>query len=286
MQQPVIVQEGQLERYENFSSQHIPSRHIDVWCPPGYAESNARYPVIYMHDGQNLFDPELSFIGVDWGIDEAVTRLIEAGVFSGAIVVGIWNSPERRREYMPGRPLLLPASAALLSEFSAVNGGPPLADAYLRFLVEEAKPLIDAHYRTLPEREHTAVMGSSMGGLVSLYAICEYPAVFGRAGCLSTHWPIGGTLLVDYFGNALPAPQDHRIYFDYGTRTLDASYEPYQLRMDGLMAQAGYVHGQSWLTQKFEQAEHSERAWRARVDIPLRFLFGQQRSQEPADADS
>ncbi len=274
MQQPVLVQAGQIERYEDFSSQHCPPRHVDVWLPPGYAAGSERYPVLYMHDGQNLFDPALAFIGVDWGMDEAITRLVEAKMFSGAIVVGIWNTPERRREYMPQKPLLLPASTALLTEFSADNGGPPRSDAYLRCLVEEIKPLIDGRYRTLPEREHTAVMGSSMGGLVSLYAICEYPTVFGLAGCLSTHWPIGGNRLVDYFGSALPRPPGQRIYFDYGTATLDASYEPYQLRMDALMAQAGYVHGHDWLTQKFERAEHSERAWRARVDIPLRFLFG------------
>jgi predicted alpha/beta superfamily hydrolase len=270
----VIVQDGQIERYADFVSQHIAPRHVDVWCPPGYAESARRYPVIYMHDGQNLFDPTLAFIGVDWGMDEAITRLMADGTFGGAIVVGIWSSPERSRDYMPQKPLLLSASPAPLTEFSAERGGPPRSDAYLRCLVNEVKPLIDARYRTLPEREHTAVMGSSMGGLVSLYAICEYPAVFGLAGCLSTHWPIGGTSLVDYFGAALPPAAGHRIYFDYGTATLDASYEPYQLRMDALMARAGYVLGQSWLTEKFEGAEHSERAWRARVDIPLRFLFG------------
>jgi predicted alpha/beta superfamily hydrolase len=112
-----------------------------------------------------------------------------------------------------------------------------------------------------------------MGGLISLYALTEYPSVFGRAGCVSTHWPIGGSLLVDYFGNVLPRPGDHRIYFDYGTETIDADYEPYQLRMDALMQAAGYERGADWITQKFEGAEHSERAWRARVDVPLKFLL-------------
>ena len=264
---------GDLSRYENFPSQHIAARHVDVWCPPGYEYGMARYPVIYMHDGQNLFDPAWSSIGIDWGIDEAIGRLMAAGVSAGAIAVGIWHSPQRRLDYMPQKPLMTEPARPLLEQFVREWGGSPVSDAYLRFLVEELKPFIDATYRTLPDRAHTSVMGSSMGGLISLYALTEYPAIFGGAGCVSTHWPIGGTLLVDYFGSVLPRPGDHRIYFDYGTETTDADYEPYQQRMDELMQAAGYRRGVDWVTQKFEGAEHSERAWRARVDVPLKFLL-------------
>ena len=117
-------------------------------------------------------------------------------------------------------------------------------------------------------------MGSSMGGLISLYAICEYPQVFGGAGCVSTHWLAGENMLVDYFGAALPDPIDHKLYFDYGTETLDADYEPYQLRMDERLAARGYERDQNWVTRKFPGAEHSEVAWRTRVRIPLEFLLG------------
>ena len=264
-----------LSRYENFASRYIASRHVDVWCPPGYDSGAARYPVLYMHDGQNLFEPDWSYLGIDWGIDEAIERLTAQGATDGAIVVGIWHSPQRRLDYMPQVPLMTGQARAPLEQFVREQGGPPESDAYLRFMVEELKPFVDATYRTLPDRAHTLVMGSSMGGLISLYALTEHPAIFGRAGCVSGHWPMGGSLLVDYFGRVLPRPGDHKIYFDYGTETEDATYEPDQLQMDAWMQAAGYQRGRDWITQKFVGAEHSERAWRARVDVPLRFLLAQ-----------
>ncbi|WP_246327457.1 alpha/beta hydrolase [Candidatus Competibacter phosphatis] len=144
----------------------------------------------------------------------------------------------------------------------------------MQFLVEELKPFIDARYPTLSDSAHTLVMGSSMGGLISLYALIEYPDVFGGAGCLSTHWPIGEEVLVDALGTALPSAGRHRLYFDFGTETLDANYEPWQQRMDEWLRTASYREGRDWSTRKFEGAEHSERAWRERVPIPLAFLLG------------
>jgi enterochelin esterase-like enzyme len=152
-------------------------------------------------------------------------------------------------------------------------GGVPVSDLYLRYLVEELKPRIDAAYPTLPERASTFVMGSSMGGLISLYAVEQYPEVFGGAACVSTHWPAGGNSLVDAMGAALPPAGRHRLYFDYGTETLDAAYEPFQLRMDEHLRAAGYRQGVDWETRAFPGAEHSERSWRERVHIPLRFLL-------------
>ncbi|GAB4204900.1 MAG: alpha/beta hydrolase-fold protein [Roseiflexaceae bacterium] len=266
---------GTIIRYADMASQHIPARNVDVWLPPGYERNRAaRYPVIYMHDGQNLFDPAQAYTGIDWGVDEAIMRLMGSSGWAGAIVVGVWNTQQRWREYMPARPLEGPTGRALLPEILERAGGPPVSNQYLRFLTDELKPLIDTAYRTQPEREHTFVMGSSMGGLISLYALAEYPAVFGGAGCLSTHWPAGGNLLVDYFGAAIPRAGQHRLYFDYGTATLDASYEPFQKRMDDLLRAAGYSEGRDWETRKFPGAEHTERAWRARVELPLAFLLG------------
>lgn len=263
-----------LTRYADFASQHLPPRHVEVWCPPGYDAPGApRYPVLYMHDGQNLFTGAHAFGGQDWGVVPALTQLMAEGAVPGALIVGVWNTAQRRREYMPARPLAGEAAAAARAEFAAAHGGPPVSDAYLRFLVTELKPFIDARYRTRPERAHTVVMGSSMGGLISLYALTEYPEVFGGAGCLSTHWSIAGEQLVPALGAALPPAGAHRLYFDYGTEGLDAAYEPYQLRMDDHLRAAGYVAGRDWLTRKFEGAEHSERAWRARVHLPLRFLL-------------
>ncbi len=271
---PVVGGTGMLARYADFPSWHVLSRHVDIWLPPAYEVApEVRYPVIYLHDGQNLFDPASSFIGVDWGLDEAMRRVIRDERLPGAILVGIWNSPLRLREYMPDKPLLNPDAGGLRAEFIQEAGGEPLSESYLRFLVEELKPFVDATYRTLPESAHTSIMGSSMGGLISLYALSEYPEIFGGAGCLSTHWPIGREALVDGLGAALPAAGRHRLYFDFGTETLDTAYEPYQQRMDEWLRAAGYESGRDWLTRKFVGAEHSERAWRARVHIPLAFLL-------------
>lgn len=267
---------GQVQRLANFPSSYITPRHVDIWLPPGYTEqAEVRYPVLYMHDGQNLFDPALSYIGVDWGMNEAVLRWMERTGRPGAIVVGVWNTPKRVQEYMPQRPLAAPGAELALKLFVKRTGGMPCSDAYLRFLVAELKPFVDAHYRTLPDRTHTCVMGSSMGGLISLYALCEYPQVYGGAGCISTHWPIGGKRLVNAMGAALPRAEQHRLYFDFGTLTVDKTYEPFQQWMDRWGQAAGYRQGVDWLMRKFEGAEHSERAWRARVDLPVGFLLGE-----------
>ena len=265
---------GHINRHADFASRYVAPRHVDIWCPYGVAAPSAtRYPVIYMHDGQNLFDPALSFIGVDWGMDEAMTRLIRDTGHPGAIVVGIWNSPLRWREYMPHKPLATPSGRRLLPRFIEQAGGEPLSSEYLRFIVEELKPFIDQNYPTLSEPGHTLVMGSSMGGLISLYALIEYPDVFGGTGCLSTHWPIGDEFMVTFLGKSLPIAGQHRLYFDHGTETLDHDYEPYQRLMDNFVRASGYETGRDWLTRKFGGAEHSERAWRARISIPLAFLF-------------
>jgi len=265
---------GTVLRYPSMPSGHVAARNVDVWLPPGYdREPDKHYPVLYMHDGQNLFDPATSYGGVDWGIDETMTRMIAAGEVREAIVVGVWNTPKRREEYMPQRAVQgaidfnVPGSTAARPEDI-------ISDRYLAFLVEELKPFIDAKYRTLPDRADTYVMGSSMGGLVSQYAISKYPGVYGGAGCVSTHWPAGNGIALDDFAAHLPDPATHKYYFDYGTATLDGSYEPYQLRADAILRNAGYVEGRNWITRKFEGAEHSEKAWRLRVGEPLAFLIG------------
>ena len=265
---------GTVLRYPSMPSGHVAARNVDVWLPPGYdREPDKHYPVLYMHDGQNLFDPATSYGGVDWGIDETMTRMIAAGEVREAIVVGVWNTPKRREEYMPQRAVQgaidfnVPGSTAARPEDI-------ISDRYLAFLVEELKPFIDANYRTLPDRADTYVMGSSMGGLVSQYAISKYPGVYGGAGCVSTHWPAGNGIALDDFAAHLPDPATHKYYFDYGTATLDGSYEPYQLRADAILRNAGYVEGRNWITRKFEGAEHSEKAWRLRVGEPLAFLIG------------
>jgi predicted alpha/beta superfamily hydrolase len=265
---------GTVLRYPSMPSRHVAARNVDVWLPPGYErEPGKRYPVLYMHDGQNLFDPATSYGGVDWAVDETMTRMIAAGEVREAIVVGVWNTPKRREEYMPERAVQGDVSFNVPGAES-VHREDIISDRYLAFLVEDLKPFIDANFRTLPDRADTYVMGSSMGGLVSQYAMSKYPDVYGGAGCVSTHWPAGNGIALDDFAAHLPDPATHKFYFDYGTATLDESYEPYQLRADAILRNAGYVEGRNWITRKFEGAEHSEKAWRLRVHEPLQFLIG------------
>jgi len=265
---------GALERHETFKSKFIMPRNVDVWYPPGYFENMEEcYPVMYMHDGQNLFDSALAFGGSGWEIDKAISRLMEAKKICGALVVGIWNTDRRWREYMPQKPYESLALERHHENFINSYGGPPVSDAYLQFIVEELKPFMDSNYRTLSDPANTFVMGSSMGGLASLYAISECPDVFGGAGCLSTHWPAGENELVDELAKNLPDPQTHKLYFDYGTEGLDAFYGPYQKRMDDHLRNAGYEDNVNLMTLQFAGVDHSENAWRARVEIPLSFLL-------------
>jgi len=272
-------------RHADFVSQQVIPRHVDVWLPAECAAEPARrFPVLYMHDGQNLFDPATSSIGVAWEVDRAARRLIDAGVIPPPIIVGVWCTERRWQEYMPQRPLRDYAgdmnvgdSQFRLAEIDPRLAGGLLSDAYLRFLVGELKPFIDQTYPTRPEREQTFIMGSSMGGLISLYALCSYPDLFAAAGCVSTHWPAAAGATGAHLPTLLPPPGRHKLYFDYGTATLDAEYEPHQQQVDQIMQTAGYTPGQDWLTRKFEGADHSERAWRARVHIPLAFMLGANR---------
>lgn len=272
-----------LHTHPDFPSQYAPPRRVDVWLPPHYdAEENGRFPTLIMHDGQNLFDPAHAYGGVTWGVAAALTQLIASGEAPPAIIIGVWNAGDLRwPEYLPERPFATPAGQQQLTQIrvefqekfdTAVAA--PHSDNYLRFLVHELKPFIDAAYRTRPEREHTFIMGSSMGGLISLYALCEYPDVFGGAGCLSTHWPAVKSAILPYLHDHLPTPGRHKLYFDYGTAGLDAAYEPYQRTVDALMQEHGYTPGYDWLTRQFPGADHNEAAWQARVHIPLTFLMG------------
>ncbi len=266
---------GVVERIAAMPSDHVIPRDIEIWLPPSYVTSPSKhYPVLYMHDGQNIFDPAQSrYSGWDWGVDEALTVLIAEGAVPEVIVVGVHSvDTTRNQDYFPEN-AAIDYSNVLEKEFENFNPKELNANNYLRFLINELKPRIDANYRTLPDRENTSIMGSSMGGLISLYAITERPEIFGAAGMVSTHFPLANGVLVDYFADKLPNPSTHRLYFDYGTETLDHNYEGFQDRMDDAIKTAGFEAKVNWTTRKFEGHDHSERAWRNRVHIPLQFLL-------------
>ncbi|HEY1764500.1 MAG TPA: alpha/beta hydrolase-fold protein [Opitutaceae bacterium] len=265
---------GRLTCYPGFTSRYVAPREVDVWVPPGYGESpSERYPVIYVEDGQNLFNPKTSYTGHTWEIAGAMDRLIASGQTRGAIVVGIWNSGlTRSADYIPAKAVSV-SDVAKVANAYATQSHPIVSDLYLKFLVDELKPFVDRTYRTKPDEAHTFAMGSSIGALISLYALAEYPSVFGAAACLSTHWLAGDGAMITYLETHLPSAADHRIYFDHGTKTLDAQYGPDQERMDAVMRSHGYRPGASWETRVFPGADHSEVSWSKRMEIPLAFLL-------------
>lgn len=280
----VKVSSGSIRRLENFQSKFVDSRSVDVWLPDGYS-ARKKYAVLYMHDGQMLFDASATWNKHEWGVDETVGRLIKEGKIRNTIVVGIWNNGEyRHSEYYPQRTLAeMPAETR---DFIINNQlkGKPQADNYLKFLTEELKPYIDKNFSTRRDRKNTFILGSSMGGLISIYALCEYPNVFGGAAGMSTHLPlilaenvdakdeIIATTFRTYLEKNLPESNTRKIYFDYGDQTLDALYPPLQKKLDALMTAKGWTR-KSWTTGYFPGENHSEAAWAKRLSIPLEFLL-------------
>lgn len=272
------VYSGKFIRYPSFKSSHVEARNIDVWIPlPDALHDSVN--VLYMHDGQMLFDSNTTWNKQEWGVDETITKLLNENKIRNCIVVGIWNTPRRRQEYFPEavfNSLKMPLKDSIKKDI----GGPPFSDDYLTFIVSELKPFIDSVFRISPNNKNTFIGGASMGGLISFYAMCRYPQIFKGAICMSTHWP--GSVKRNerevpvtfawYAKNYLPSPNAHVFYFDYGTATLDAWYEQGQQLIDAMMRNAGYTD-QHWITRKYDGANHSENAWKQRLHIPLTFIL-------------
>ncbi|MBK9290228.1 MAG: hypothetical protein IPM52_01125 [Bacteroidetes bacterium] len=274
---------GTLHTILSFPSEYVQSRRVDIWLPENYNPRES-YAVLYMHDGQNLFNPAVGFHGMIWAVDLALQPLIDEQKVRPTIVVGIWNTQLRYQEYLPA-PAFYSLPNHLREHMKEEHNNPglqPMSDNYLQFIVQELKPYIDSFFPTLSDYSNTFVMGSSMGGLISSYAIARYPEVFGGAGCVSTHWPLSLHLndmrfsegYIRWLAENLPAPSaGHRLYFDFGTETIDAFYEIHQAAMDEKLSSLGWTHGDNWMTFKDEGAPHSETAWRERVHLPLEFLL-------------
>ena len=279
------VSGGKIVHYENFNSVFIDARNVDVWVPDGYSTEH-RYAVIYMHDGQMLFDSTHTWNHQEWCVDETLTRLLKERKIRSCIVVAIWNIPDKRfAEYFPEKVIDSIPLTARNTILTKQLKGSPRADNYLKFIVKELKPFIDSHYSTLKDASNTFLIGSSMGGLISLYALCEYPAIFGGAACLSIHSPLASFELIDqntnkdvavkfrnYLMKNLPKANSKLIYFDYGSLTGDAYYGPYQKALDSVMVKKGYTFPH-WTTRYYPGEGHSEKSWSKRLDIPIEFLL-------------
>ena len=252
----------QLHLHENFTSEHLEhARNILVYTPPGYElDPDRRYPVLYMHDGQNLMTPQDAFGGVAWAVDETAQALILVGEIDPLIIVGIYNTPERLEEYTH-----VPALRG------RVKGQGGKADAYGRMIIEELKPFIDAEYRTRPEREFTGLGGSSLGGLVSMYLGLEHPDVFSRLAVMSpSAWWANNQIIRDVarLGERLPL----RIWLDIGKR--EGPRIKHQVRaLKEILLANGWQIGADLAYIEVPDARHEEAAWAARFGDVLRFLY-------------
>jgi predicted alpha/beta superfamily hydrolase len=279
--------EGRLDKIDNFKSQFVKERNIEIWLPKEYFDNKAQsFPVVYMHDGQNVFNAGTSTSGVALEADITAAKVIEDEAATPFIIVAIWNTDKRFLEYFPEK-AAQHLSKQDIDEIEEVwdiknlKKSDFLGDEYLQFITAELKPYIDKNYRTLKDTEYTAIAGGSMGGLISLYAICEYPDIFGQAACISTHWPVlfdNGNMnpseaVRTYMEENLPDPGSQRLYFDHGTETLDQYYEVHQKMADHIMRNKGYTEGKNWVTRKFEGAEHHEKSIKERMDVIFQFLF-------------
>ena len=245
---------GTVTYHEAVEGEGLRERDLIVWLPPGYAaNSEQRYPVLYMQDGQNIFDPTTSYPGVDWAIDESVDRLIAAGTIEPMIVVGIYNSSDRNSEYSPGE----------------------LGTSYMDFVINVVKPLIDTTYRTRPERQHTLVGGSSSGGTISFMLAWDHPEVFAGAIVMSPAFKVGPGMdfsefdFIGYFEATHEKLRDVFFYIDNGGVELDAILQPGIDEMLVSLEQWGYQEDEDWVFIHDPAAKHFESAWAKRFPDAL-----------------
>jgi len=271
---------SEIRHHAEIATRDSLERKATVYLPPGYnSRSQKKYPVIYMMDGENLFFPDSAKMRLAWQIDTLLDQLIMAGEMKPCIVVGLWSTYRRPIEYLPNKGFEHFPDSVRQRFLSAYKE--PESDHLLDILVNDIKPFIDSSYRTYEDAKHTFIGGSASGALVALYAVSEYPAVFGGAACLSTHWPVSprdlfpeaARALIDAMGENLPDPANHKIYFDYGTQGYDVFYEPYQTQMDAHMEARGYKRGINWVTEKFPEHGSTPLDWGRRFPEALRFLL-------------
>ena len=247
---------GTVKYHRGLQGDGVKPRDLIVWLPPGYEKNTmARYPVLYMQDGQNIFDPVTSSFGADWSIDETADRLIRDKTIPPLIVVGIYNTPDRMREYTPGE----------------------TGAAYMKFVVNKVKPLIDSTYRTVSDREHTMVGGSSAGGTISFMLLWEHPDIFSKAICMSPAFKSPGTLPSswDYVSQVRNERKREHVfvYIDNGGVGLDSQLQPGVDAMLETLKSAGYKEGQDFVFIKAPEAKHFEADWAKRFPDALKLTL-------------
>lgn len=243
---------GDVKYHKNFIGKDILARDIIVWLPPGYDSlKNKYYPVLYMQDAQNIFDPSTSSFGTDWQIDETADSLIKAKSIDEIIIVGIYNTSQRNSEYKNN----------------------DTGYKYINFIIFDIKSFIDSTYRTLSDKNNTAIGGSSLGGLISFIAAWEHPDVFSKVACLSPAFKISDIDFIktvkDYTGLKKPI----KFYIDNGNIGLEKKLQPGVDEMLSVLKDKGYVVGKDIYWFQDFNAEHNEAAWAKRVYKFLEYFF-------------
>jgi predicted alpha/beta superfamily hydrolase len=254
---------GDFEFIKKFKSKILGNeRDIIVLLPPSYKDKAAgkkalkRYPVLYMHDGNNLFDPNTSFQGVDWGVDEACAKLYKEADINEMIIVAVYNGPDRVGEYTPFKD----------PKHEGGNG-----EKYIEFLTEELMPHINSKFRTLTDAKNTAIGGSSLGGLISLYAGAKRSDKFSKVIVMSPSiWWADGKI-IDYVTSAKLDAAKTRIWVDMGGAEGEEGLS-FTRKFNDAFKQK-YPGFKSYAYKEFPDAPHNETAWRARIELPLKYMF-------------
>jgi predicted alpha/beta superfamily hydrolase len=257
---------GSIHRIENFSSNFLNNkRHIDIYLPPSYNFNKSKYyPVIYMHDGNNLFYPSISFAGVPWRVDKTLDMLINNRLIEEVIIVGIFNTIQRDYEY----------TWTKINFGNKIQGGG--GSLYAKFIIEELKQFIDSNFRTLKDRNNTSIIGSSLGGLISFYIGLYYPNIFSKIGIMSPSfwWNYGIA-----FKDVSNISNNLKIWLDIGTkegyaRSISRNMNIMTTRfMRELLINKGYIEGYNLAYFEDKGAKHNEYFWGKRFHLPMIFLF-------------
>ena len=244
---------GNVKYHRQIKGNGIPDRDIDVWLPPDYEKNTRkRYPVLYMEDGQNLFDPATSAFGNDWQIDETCDSLIRAGIIKPLIVVGIYNTKNRMSEYTPGKE----------------------GSAYMKFVTDVVKPLIDQNYRSKRNRKFTFAGGSSAGGTITFMLVWNNPGIFSKAFCLSPAFKIQNIDVVKDVTGYSGKKKDITLYIDNGGKGLEQQLQPGIDEMMKALDEKGYIRTKDYFWVSAPEAEHNESAWAKRMPDALKLLLG------------
>lgn len=245
---------GQVKYFRNVKGEGIKPRDVAVWLPPGYDEDTLKhYPVLYMQDGQNIFDPKTSSFGVDWQADETADSLINNKIISPAIIVGIYNTSDRSLEYTPTKKGM----------------------AYMKFVVTKLKPFIDKTFRTLPGRDFTVVGGSSYGGTISFMLLWYYSNVFSKAACFSPAFSTDRFDLTKIIKNYHGIKKDIKLYIDIGGVGLEQKLLPGIDEMINSLKGKGFKLNEDYFFYQDSTARHFEADWAKRFWRPLEIFFGE-----------